>query len=225
MQPNNAPNSVDPQAAAGAAIYSRLLLAIYDPVVTHFSSRFIWKCPSRLQLALYDEHISARHLDVGVGTGYFLDRCRFPTSTPTIGLLDLNANSLAATMRRIRRYHPMTFQANVLEPLQLDAPLFDSIGLNYLLHCLPGDLRSKSVVFRNLKPLLTAGGVIFGTTILGVRAQHGWLARRIIPRYNAMKAFTNTHDSLDDLEQALRSEFHSYSLRVVGSVALFVGRM
>lgn len=107
----------------------------------------------------------SRHLSQRANTRYFLDRCRFPTSMPTIGLLDLNPNSLAATTRRIRRYRPITFLANVLSLLQIDAPLFDSIGLNYLLHCLPGDMRSKSVVFYNLKPLLNAGGVIFGTAM------------------------------------------------------------
>ena len=218
-------SQAEADAAAGAAIYTRAFLAIYDPLVTHFSSRFIWKCPSRLQVAFYNENVSARHLDVGVGTGYFLDKCRFPSATPTIGLMDLNPNSLAVTARRIRRYHPLTFKANVLEPLQINAPQFDSIGLNYLLHCLPGDLHSKGVVFRNLKPLLNEGGVIFGTTILGVDARHGWLARHLIPRYNAMKTFTNAQDSSDDLEQTLRTEFRTYSLRVVGSVALFVGRV
>lgn len=225
MQTNISLNSVDSEAAAGAAIYTRLFLAIYDLIVTHFSSRFIWKCPSHLQVAFYNEHVSTCHLDVGVGTGFYLDKCHFPSSTPTIGLLDLNPNSLEVTSRRIRRYHPMTFQANVLEPLQIDSTGFDSIGLNYLLHCLPGDMRSKGVVFRNLKPLLNPGGVVFGTTIVGVGAQHGWMARRIIPRYNAMKAFTNAHDSPDDLELVLRSHFRIYSLRMVGSVAFFVGRI
>ena len=225
MHTNIALNHVDAAAAAGAALYSRPFLATYDPLITHFSSRFIWRCPAPLQLAFYNEHVSARHLDVGVGTGYFLDKCRFPSSAPTIGLLDLNPNSLAVAARRIRRYEPLTFQVNVLEPFHIDAPKFDSIGLNYLLHCLPGDMRSKSVVFRNLKPLLNAGGTIFGTTILGMSAQHGWLARRVIPRYNAMKAFTNAQDRLDDLKQALHTEFRIFSLRVVGSVALFVGRV
>ena len=62
----------------GAAVYSRRTLEIYDPLVLGLCGTYVWKCPTREVLAFYDRHLSARHLDVGVGTGYFLDHCRFP---------------------------------------------------------------------------------------------------------------------------------------------------
>jgi hypothetical protein len=46
----------------------------------------------------------------------------------------------------------------VLDKIEIDGPSFDSIGLNYVLHCLPGTIRTKSMVFENLEALLNPGG-------------------------------------------------------------------
>jgi hypothetical protein len=109
---------------AGAAVYSRNVLSIYDPFVLGFSSRFAWGSPAGKTVDFYNEHVTGRHLDVGVGTGYFLDNCTFPVSEPVIGLLDMNGNSLGATAERLKRYRPMTFTADVLQPITLDEEPF-----------------------------------------------------------------------------------------------------
>ena len=212
---------------AGAAIYTRQTLAAYDFVVLKVSNSLAWQCPSELILDFYNQHISANHLDVGVGTGYFLDKCRFPSAVPNIHLLDLNPHSLEATANRLRRYQPTTQRANVLEPLKLDAK-FGSIALNYLLHCLPGTMRSKGAVFDHLKPLLQPGGVIFGTTILGVDEadiQPNVLARLLLRLYNSSGVFGNRHDTLPDLESHLKANFRDVSTTLVGCVAFFSGRV
>lgn len=216
---------IDDAVAAGAAIYSRPLLSIYDLYVLGFSNTFVWQCPSRLILDFYNEHISVKHLDVGVGTGYFLDKCTFPTPHPTIALVDINVNSLQTTAKRLRRYHPTTYRANVLEPLPIEAADFDSIGLNYLLHCLPGNLLSKGTVFRNLRSLMgNREGVVFGTTILGAGVKQNFLARNLMRVYNSKRIFSNTHDSVTELEKVLRDHFGDYTMRTVGCVAFFTGR-
>lgn len=196
---------------------------MYDSVVLHFCSRYIWGCPGRYLLDFYNKHVSACHLDVGVGTGYLLDKCHFPSSTPVIGLMDLNPNCLQATAHRIRRYHPTMHQANVLEPIQIDMPKFDSIGLNYVLHCLPGTMQSKGRAFSHLKPLLNDGGIVFGTTILGTGIQHGQWATKVLKKNNEIGLFTNTDDSLSDLESVLKAYFRTHSICTVGSVAFFAG--
>jgi hypothetical protein len=110
---------------------------------------------------------------------------------------------------------------NVLQPIDIGSSGFGSIGLNYLLHCLPGDLKSKSVVFQNLKPLLKGGGVIFGSTILGCGVTHNFLAKRLMGAYNARGIFSNRSDSQEDLEAGLRAHFDQCTIRVTGCVALF----
>ena len=66
------------QVDAGQAVYTKGNLAAYDLFVLGISNRYIWKCPSVRIKEHYNQHLSSNHLDVGVGTGYFLDQCRFP---------------------------------------------------------------------------------------------------------------------------------------------------
>src|SRR5262249_57137305 len=110
--------------------------------------------------------ITANHLDVGVGTGYFLDRCRFPDPRPRLALLDLNPNSLRVAAHRLARFQPEVYRANVLDPIAIDGPRFDSVGASGLLHSLPGTMRTKAVVVDHLKALLKPSGVLFAAALL-----------------------------------------------------------
>lgn len=212
------------EAAAGAATYSRLLLAVYDLEVLGLELPVVFKCPSRKILELYDRHVSDAHLDVGVGTGYFLDRCRFPVERPVLHLLDLNRNSLRKTAARVARYRPVSHHWNVLEPLRDELPRFGSIGASNFLHCLPGPLDRKEAVFANLAPLLRDGGVFFGTTVLGKGVDRaGRLYRRVNAVYNRTSIFSNLDDDAPGLEALLARHFARWSLEVVGTMALFAG--
>ena len=69
-----------PEAVAvGHAFYTRRSLAVYDLMILGYFSRVAWRCPAGGLVDHHDRHVTADHLDVGVGTGYFLDRCRFPS--------------------------------------------------------------------------------------------------------------------------------------------------
>jgi hypothetical protein len=78
----NGDSSQPPDSYAGQKTYTPLLLAFYDLGVIGLSNSYIWKCPSSRLLEHYNQHVSGAHLDIGVGTGYFLDKCRFPTAQP-----------------------------------------------------------------------------------------------------------------------------------------------
>jgi hypothetical protein len=212
------------QVEAGQAIYSRRTLAAYDFVVLGVSNRFIWKCPTRRLEALYDRHITSNHLDVGVGSGYFLDRCEFPSPRPRVALMDLNPDALAFASKRITRYKPMTFRRNVLEPISIDGDRFASIGANYLLHCLPGSMESKAVALDHLRTLLIPNGVLFGATLLQHGVTRSWFAKRLMAFYNEKGVFSNEQDSLEALTRALKQRFRRVSVEVVGCAALFSGR-
>jgi SAM-dependent methyltransferase len=219
------PENVCPkQIAAGEAVYTKRMLGIYDVLVLGVSNRLIWRCPTPRLLAHYDTHVRANHLDVGVGTGYFLDRCRFPSRTPRVALMDLNRNALDFAARRIARYKPETYVRNVLEPISLDAMKFDSIGINYLLHCLPGSIDSKSVAFDHLKALMKPGAVIFGATLLQGGVAKSWPAKRLMDFYNGKAIFSNEKDSLDGLRRTFEERFRSVSIDIVGCAAVFSGR-
>jgi hypothetical protein len=81
---------VDHSAWAGAALYSRRNLSFYDLMLA-FNDRVFWRCPRSRLVELYDKHVSARHLDIGVANGWLLDACRFPVEVPAITLMDLKS--------------------------------------------------------------------------------------------------------------------------------------
>jgi hypothetical protein len=210
---------------AGQAIYTQRTLRLYDPIVLGISNQFIWQCPTQSLIDLYHNNITANHLDVGVGTGYFLDRCQFPSLTPRIALMDLNNNALEFAARRLVRYQPERYCQNVLEPITLEVKKFDSVGVNYLLHCLPGSIESKAIAFDYLRLIMNPNAVIFGSTILQGSVPRNWLAKRLMGVYNSKGIFSNQDDDLEGLERSLNNRFRDVSIQVVGCVALFSGRV
>lgn len=214
-----------PDTEAGQAVYSPATLAIYDLWVLGLSNRFVWRCPTPRQLAHYDACVTANHLDVGVGSGYYLDRCSFPSAAPRVGLLDLNESSLAHSARRVARYAPEVYRGDVLAPLDVDAAPFDSIGLSYLLHCLPGDIESKAAAIDHLRPLASPGATVFGSTLLQGGVERGAAARRLMAVYNRKGIFSNERDDLAGLERALEARLTDVKIEVQGCAALFRGRL
>jgi hypothetical protein len=211
---------VDP-THAGQAIYNPATLALYDLVVLGISNRLIWQCPTRRILQLYDRHVTANHLDVGVGTGWYLDHCRFPGSDVRLGLMDLNTDSLRKAAGRLQRYKPELYRADVLKPIQINAKPFRSVSLSYLLHCLPGSITQKAVVFDHLTSLLERRGVLFGATLLSSGVERTGPARALMRVYNSKGVFSNDADSLDALRHELASRYKQVSIQVVGCAALF----
>jgi SAM-dependent methyltransferase len=211
------------EIAAGQAVYSPLVLRLYDVLVLGLSNHLLWRCPTAEIMNLYDRNVTARHLDIGVGTGYYLDHARWPVSNPSIALLDLNPNSLAAASHRIARFAPRTVQANCLAPLPL-GDKFDSVGLCYLFHCLPGSIPEKAVVLDHLRPALAPGARVFGATILQGDRPRSRAAQALMGFYNRKGVFSNASDRLEDLEIALLQRFIDVRIEVRGVVALFEAR-
>jgi ubiquinone/menaquinone biosynthesis C-methylase UbiE len=217
--------SKDDPAYDGQAVYTAGFLRIYDLLVLQFNGNVAWRCsPGRL-VRRYNDNVSAKHLDIGVGTGYFLDKCRYPSPSPDITLMDLNPNSLAAASKRINRYHPKTHQANALEPFGLPEGAFDSVGLNWLLHCVPGNMTSKGAVFDGCKTVLAPGGVVFGSTVLTGGVPHTWFSRWMMDQLNdGNRSFSNRDDDLETLNAQLEQRFDDVAVDVVGTVAIFSAR-
>jgi 2-polyprenyl-3-methyl-5-hydroxy-6-metoxy-1,4-benzoquinol methylase len=207
----------------GQQAYTRLGLHCYRFFVLGFSNRLGWRCSTPQLLRMYDEHVSGNHLDVGVGTGYYVANCRYPTENPRLGLMDINENSLRYAAEAARKYAPEIHRYNVLEPITGNLAKFDSIGMNYLLNCLPGSIAEKSVVFDHLASLMNQDGVLFGSTIVH-DGRHNAIARLLLKVYNARGDFHNSSDTTHGLERALRDRFDEVEIQRVGSVALFSAR-
>jgi ubiquinone/menaquinone biosynthesis C-methylase UbiE len=215
---------MDKAVELGQAIYSKRVLSLYDWWVLGISNTYIWQCPTELLEREFKKNASLNHLDVGVGTGYYLENCLSPDKR-RLALLDLNPNSLESAATRVKQFQAETYQANVLEKIDLACDKFDSISINYLLHCMPGSLKQKAVLFENLIPYLNKGGVIFGSTILSQGAPKGLFARTLMAIYNKKGIFGNTGDRLEDLQQALEARFSHVAIRTEGCVAIFSAQL
>jgi len=208
---------------AGQAVYSKNILSIYDVWVLGVSNHFLWKCPTRRISQQFINLTSDNHLDVGVGTGYYLKK-HLSKTTRRIALVDLNENSLASTSKAIEHFNPEVYSRNVFEPLDLNCEKFDTVSINYLLHCLPGEMSEKGIAFSRVKDVMNDGGTVFGSTILGKGTPQSGLAKKLMAFYNKKGIFTNVNDDVESLSSALNANFTDVKIDIVGCVALFSGK-
>jgi hypothetical protein len=218
MQERAAPDEV--AVAKAHAIYTPVMLSFYDLLVHGLSNRFAWHCPTHALLDFYRANLSGNHLEAGVGTGFFLDRAGGQRLSRLV-LIDINRNCLDRAERRLGRFKPAPIEANLLAPLNLDLPPVSSVGLTYVLHCLPGPMSEKLVALDHLRPLMQEGAVLFGATILGRGIAPNRAARTLLDLYNAKGVFNNREDDLASLTGGLRQRFTKLEIEVRGLVALF----
>ena len=101
---------------SGAYIYSLAILRLYDWWVLTISNRFAWQCPTKsVLLPFFQKYLRRSHLDIGVGTGYYLARSALPHDQE-ITLLDLNGNSLKMARDRISSLNPCLVREDILNP-------------------------------------------------------------------------------------------------------------
>ncbi|WP_415974928.1 methyltransferase [Rhodococcus sp. 077-4] len=211
-----------PSTRAGAAPYSKLFLSVYDLWVIRLSNDYGWRCNRRHFVDLYREHLGRRHLEVGPGSGWILANVDLPTDID-LTLVDLNTNSLEHTASRLG-VTPTLIEHDVLLPLNDNVDQFDSVSINYVLHCLPGNWSTKSVALTNLANALTPEGVLFGSTVIGVDQKYTALGSALMFAYNRIGAFANRSDDLPGLRRLLSDRFEQVEVTMVGNVALFVAR-
>ncbi|TFB06995.1 N-methyltransferase vrtF [Trichoderma ghanense] len=236
-----------PAQTAGSSTYTPFLLKLYDLVVLTISNSYAWHCSTAaVQLPLFQSSLGRRHLDVGVGTGYYPANALKPTSSSDnkappcreIVLLDLNPNTLDLAAARIaaaaanpqRHVAIRSVVADVTDPSTLLRVLppgeekFDSVSVFYLLHCLAGPPESKNRVFDLLRDYVADEGVLVGTTILGEERPMNWLARRLMTIYNSKGIFDNWKDTRAVFEEGLRRNFDEVDVRIVGRTMVFTAR-
>lgn len=190
---------------AGAAPYSsNLFLNVYDLWVMRLSNSYAWRCNRQNFLDLYNGRIGQRHLEVGPGSGWLLANAQLPQDVD-LTLTDLSPNSLQHTSSRL--HIPTTsIEHDVLEPFDDTIGKFDSISINYVLHCLPGDWSTKDAAFDNLAALLKPQGVLFGSTVIGVDQRYTLFGKALMTAYNKIGAFGNWHDDLPGLKKRSTSD-------------------
>lgn len=214
-------NEDDP-AYRGQADYTPSLLRLYDPVILGPISRFVWRCPADVLAERYRQHIRRRHLDVGPGTGYFLEKAGV-TAGGAITLLDPNPNVLSYAVERLSGLNVTAVEADVCKPLPVTGP-FDSAALNLVIHCLPGPFERKAEAVHHVASVLSSDGVLFGSSILGTTGSHNRVARALLSDYNRRRVFDNLADSEGTITQMLEQSFGTVEVETHGSIAVFTAR-
>ena len=205
--------------------YSAPMLFFYDVGVYKIWNPFILKCPSLHLEEHFKQYVSSSHLEAGCGTGYLFHRYmtsgKQPIDSVQLTLLDYSPGSLKWAARRLKDYTPSTIRHNLFRPLPPVSHPYESICLNYVLHCVPGSFTDKERVIVNLKASMAPRGILFGSTILGESSAKSYSAKLVLAYYNLLGSFHTVQDTEEGLVEALSKNFHYVDCRVIGSVALF----
>lgn len=236
-----------PAQNAGTMVYFPLFLNIYDFTILWLSNTYLWECPTlTTQLPFFRGALGRRHLDMGVGTGFYPASAIPDSACRELTLVDLNPHSLDKAKFRVESavekkeeggkvkgrklqdggLEITTLVADATAPLLLpEEAKFDSISLFFLLHCIPGPASRKNAVFDAVRPHLAQDGVLVGTTILGPESKAcGWVDGAILRLYNTCGIFSNWQDTREGFEEGLRRNFGEVDVRVEGRVMLFTAR-
>ncbi|EFY89902.1 hypothetical protein MAC_04111 [Metarhizium acridum CQMa 102] len=218
MSASGSASSADDKAAE---LYKTRRLLLYDYWVLGIVSTYAWGCPtSQYPLPQFRANIGKNHLDIGIGTGYYLRKGRIPPTTK-VTLLDIEKTALEFALKRCGRSDARAIVADILKPLPVEDK-FDSISMYYLLHCIPATIEEKCNIFSHIKNNMTPDGVIHGANVVarGVRKDNRFAAHM---RRKVVEAgiFQNSEDNPYDFEHALRQNFHEVEVRVVGTVFMF----
>lgn len=216
-------------SGASSYAYNPISLHLYDYFVLGFTNNFCWRCPTdSVLLPLFQANAGPRHMDVGVGSGYF------PTAMhqreghlgwpKKLVLVDLNPTCLEQVSNRVGLpERTLCLQNDALKPLPEQGP-FDSISIMFLMHCLPGPPENKAKIFANLKPHLTDDGTLFGSTILGQGVRHNLVGQIMMSFYNWTGMFGNSEDGEEPFVKALKEEFEDVETTVIGCIFIFRAR-
>lgn len=241
-----ASSSTEPDTSAGVAAYSSTFLRfVYDYLVLGLYCSFAWRCAARPTLIdFFSSHVRPdpsspastnkstprRILDIGVGTGYFLEQAPL-ADVGEVVLVDLNNNCLERTAPRVLAAHPhvkcVPVQADFLQPGGRLSPealggTFDSVSAMLLLHCLPGPPARKAAALVALRHLVEPeAGVLFGATILGDSVGHGVMGRFLMSWHNSAGIFDNRADDAESFVGPLKEAFRDVKWRVEGAMLLF----
>jgi SAM-dependent methyltransferase len=197
-------------------------LRVYDRVVIGRVGPLVWRCPEGPLLGNYQRNIRDGHLDVGPGTGWFIDRSGLADGA-RVTIMDPNPTVLAFASAKLGRFEINAIEADVCKPLPVPGP-YQSAALNLVIHCLPGPQSRKAGAIANVASVLAPDGVFFGATVLGEAGPHTWLSRRVLHAFNRRGAFDNLDDSEAALREMLEASFRQVDIEISGSVAVFEAR-
>ena len=205
------------------AFFNGFNLSFYDWVVSVISP-LAWRCPLSFLTSRHQQWMSNNHLEVGPGTGFVINQCNSFEPELRLVLMDLSKACLQKSAKTLARFNPQTCQQNILEPVEYDIEPFDSIGINYVFHCVPGGFKQKGVAFEHLAKVLKPGGAIFGCSVLSQDVEKNLLAKVAMGFLQLSGIFNNQEDNVKELTAALEANFVDVKVELRGPTAVFSAR-
>jgi ubiquinone/menaquinone biosynthesis C-methylase UbiE len=190
-------------------------------VVHGISNHLIWKCPTKIITENYKVNMTNNHLEIGVGTGYFLRKCKKINHDTTVTLMDLNKDTLIYCFKKLYKLTDkiIMHQGDIFTNQYMENQ-YDSIAINYVLHCLPGNGTQKMKIFSYLEKYLKPGGVLFGSTIICDGLQNP-SAKALMKFYNDQGIFSNIEDTISVMKTILFMFFDKFQYQIVNNVFIF----
>jgi hypothetical protein len=208
------------------SFYKKSSLWWYNWYVLGFNNRFVWRCPTPKLVDLFLKHSTEHHCDIGVGTGFFLKKTHQKKPFKSLHLIDGSQDCVSWTASLFPHLQITSQTVDVLEGNFLKTqPAPTSISLNYLIHCLHGDLNKKQKLFDNIREIALPGTIVFGSTIAGEGAPHNALARFTQKQFNLKRIFDTSHDSVSAISKWLDQNLSDLNIEPCGSVILFSGKL
>lgn len=206
----------------GATVYTRKSLRIYDLLVHGLSNRLIWRCPARKLIQHGQQYFSGNHLEIGIGSGKLFRKIAGNKEFERLVLADVNQDCLDFAQEVLGNHQPEIWRLNLIDDDDFSANQgFHSIGLNYVLHCLPISLEEKVELCRKLATqCLAEGGVLFGSTLFA-DLNANFLSKRLMNFYNRKGIFGNTDDHWSSFVELMKETGHDFVHQNIGCVCLF----
>ena len=192
-------------------------LKLYDYLVNDINCSYAWRCHKSNIFENYKNNIKTNHLEIGPGTGYFLEN---NYNIKKLYLMDINDDTLNFSKNNLsENYQLETINHNIFED-KLEIKDLESVGLNYVLHCVPGRLEDN--IDNLINNLETNNKVnFFGATVVSDKILQNRLSTIELFFLNKYNIFNNEMDTSKNLIDYLKYNHIKYQEKIVGNVLLF----
>ena len=196
-------------------------LKYYDYLVNEINCKYVWRCEPQNIINMYRQHCSSSHLEIGPGTGHFL-LMSGKKQFNSLGIMDINkkilnysANQLGSQYNNISIYHQNIFMSDNFDQIKPS-----SVGVNYVLHCVPGNLENKmEKLINNLSN--NEKTTIFGATVINDSERQTVSSKLLLKFLNKKGVFHNKEDYSYHLKDYLVKNNIRHELQIIGNVLLF----
>lgn len=201
--------------------YPLLTLRLSDWWQRAIIQRFFWRCPALpVRLAFYRQHLSARHLDIFPGYGFYPKHCM---TVRQLSLMDSHPTRLDLSRRSIG---PARIDQLIVHDFCQPLPTvlhqrFESVSLFDVLQQLPYDRAGIMNLLTDISRLLTPQGGICGTLLSPDPADH-WFAGRWLLNLQKHRGRVRP-DCLtqEQLSDSLKQLYQQVNVTRCGGVILF----